>query len=78
MDVNVGMRSIDFIEAARRLGMLSAVGVVVLGAAGSLFFGLRGRVSCRDGAADDRLLALETRCDRFAACSVLDTGSYRP
>ena len=33
MDVNAGMDSIDFTAAARRLGMLSAVGVVVLGAA---------------------------------------------
>jgi hypothetical protein len=33
MNVNMGMQSIDFTGAARRLGMLSAVGVVVLGAA---------------------------------------------
>jgi hypothetical protein len=33
MDVNTAMGSIDFTGAARRLGMLSAVGVVVLGAA---------------------------------------------
>ena len=33
MDVNTGMRSIDFTATARRLGMSSAVGVVLLGAA---------------------------------------------
>lgn len=31
--MNTGIGSIDFTAAARRLGMLSAVGVVVLGAA---------------------------------------------
>jgi hypothetical protein len=53
MDVTAGMGSIDFTATARRLGMVSAVGLVVLGAAYAVTLASGSSATracfCRDG-----------------------------